>query len=945
MKKEFTSLFIRRPIAATLLCFGVSLFGLLAFFFLPVSPLPQVEFPVISVQATLPGASPFIVASSVASPLEQYLGQISGVTEMTSTSKLGSTRINIMFDLTRDPNSAARDVQAALIAARSKLPSNMLKQPSYKIVNPADFPIMIIAITSKVYDRAQMYDVTSSILQQKISQIDGVGQVMVGGGSLPAIRVEANTSLLNSYGLSISDIKNTIQNANSFMPKGQIHTSTHSYEITSNDQLFDQKEYEDLVVSYKNNTPVFLKNVSKVSSFVEDIRNDGALDGNSCVVLIVFKEPNSNIIETNKRIYDSLAYLKASIPSTMDLTVVLDRSESIKESLWEVNKTLLLSILLVALTTYIFLGSFYDSLISSTVLPIALLGTFGIMYLVGFSLNTLTMMALTISTGFIIDDAVVVLENIKSHMEKGMSAFNAALLGAKEVTFTVFSMSLSLIAVFIPILLMPGIVGRLFREFSATLSIAILLSMILSFLLTPVLSSKVLKNVNLKDVKPFKFYTMLYNLHKKVLAWSLRHQVIIILITLASLGLSVVLFILIPKSFFPLQDTGRIMGSIQAEQDMSFDQVQKNFRKFMEMSKDEPSIQHVVGYAGGANAVGNNGLMFFALKPLEERKESVFEVVEHLKKRFKNIAGINVYLIPGQEIMFGARSNNAMYQFTLSSFDMDLLNEWTPKLQEALRFIPGIIDVNSDQMTKGLEILVDIDRKKATYYGLSSQEINTALYNYFGQSQIATLYKPINQYHVVLGALEQDTKSPKILSQLFLTNSAGLKIPLSTIAKISSNQTLLQVTHQAGVASATLSFNLKKGYSLGNIVELIQEKISEIGLPQNYIKANFQGNAKIFQSTTASQSVLILGAILCIYVVLGILYESALHPLTILSTLPTAVIGGLIGLYVMGLDFSIMGLVGLLLLIGIVKKNAIMMIDFAITEQRKHSCPPLVAIH
>jgi multidrug efflux pump len=938
--------FTNRPIGTTLLAIGVAIFGMVAFRFLPVAPLPQIEFPTITVSASLPGASPETMATSVATPLERQLGQIAGVTELTSVSKLGSMRITAQFDINRDINGAARDVQAAIIAARSNLPINLPARPNYRIVNPADAPIMLVALTSSVYSRGQMYDVASSVLQQKFSQVDGVGQVIVGGSSLPAVRVELNPDLLNHYNISLQEVKSAINNTNVNQPKGQLNNHIHSSDIMTNDQLFDAKSYKPVIVRYQNNAPVRLMDIGDVVDSVEDIRNAGISDGEPSVVLIIYKEPGSNIIETVDRLYKALDEIKAAVPAVINLTVTMDRTETIRTSLLNVELTLILSILLVIAVIYFFLANARAAFIPSIVMPITIAGTFGIMYLCNFSLNNLSLMALTISTGFIVDDAVVVLENIERYIEAGLKPFKAAIMGAKEVTFTVLSMSSSLIAVFIPILLMGGIVGRLFREFALTLSIAILVSLVVSLTVTPMMSAFMLKPLRHSKKKGgFVTTERLKTRYRKTLKWALRHQAVMLSITFSTIILNVCLFVVIPKGFFPLQDTGKIVCSIQTQQDMSFTELEKKLKTFVKVIREDPAVNHVSGFAGGPSAIGSSGSLYISLKPRGERDATVFQVIDRLRKQLSTMSGATLYMQASQELVIGGRSGNALFQYTLIAYDLPVLNKWAPVVQSRLAKLPGMADLNSDQQNNGLEVYLTYDRDAISRFNVTAQQMDDALYSAFGQNQVSTMYTAMNQYHVVMEVAPKYWQYPDTLKKLFITNSKGQSIPLSVLAQFQPSSTLLTVNHQGQFPSATFSFNLLPGFSLGDIVNDITKAIDDLKLPIGVIQGTFRGTAQAFQQSLSSEPYLILTALLVIYIVLGMLYESMIHPWTILSTLPSAGVGALLALMLTGNELSIIGLIGILLLIGLVKKNAIMMIDFAIEIRRRQHKSPMAAIY
>lgn len=937
--------FIYRPIATSLLALGLTIGGIVAFKLLPVSPLPQIDFPTINVQASLPGASPEIMATSVATPLERQLGRIAGITEMTSTSSRGSTRIVVQFDLNRQIDGAARDVQAAINASLSQLPIDLPGLPTYRKVNPADAPIMIIALTSDVYTTGQMYDSASTILQQKLSQIEGVGQVLVGGSSLPAVRIELNPTSLNSYDIGLESVRNTIANSNANRPKGSFKNNQIESEIIANDQLFEPNDYLPLVIKYQDNRAVRVKDVAEVIKSVEDIRNAGLSDTKPAVVLVVFKQPGVNIIETVDRIKNTLPYLSASIPKAIDLTVVMDRTTTIRASLHDVELTLIISILLVVTVVYLFLANARAALIPSVAVPLSLLGTFACMYLLGFTLDNLSLMALTISTGFVVDDAVVVLENISRHIEAGMKPLSAALKGAKEVGFTVLSMSTSLIAVFIPILLMGGIVGRLFREFALTLSIAILMSLIVSITITPMMVAYILKpksKINKSKSLMLKKYRHGY---KKCLAWALRHDKFMLYLSLITVILTIVLFIIIPKGFFPQQDTGRITAQIQAEQNMSFQNIQQKLHQFIDIVYHDPAVEHVVGFVGGnSSAGGNTGSMYITLKPLKERGINADEVIARLRKNIRKITGATVYMQAAQDLVIGGRTGNAQFQYTLSAEKLNDLNLWAPIILKKMTGLPGVLDVNSDQRNDGLQIFVTYDRETASRFGINANIIDNTLYDAFGQRQVSTLYTALNQYHVVMEVAPQYWQNPEILNDIYIMNQQGNRVPLSAFAQFAPSSTLLAVNHQNQFPSATLSFNLQPGLSLGDAVQSIQDTVSNLNLPAN-IQGKFSGTAEAFQASLKNQPYLIFTAILAVYIVLGILYESLIHPITILSTLPSAGLGALLALLICGIDLNIIALIGIILLIGIVKKNAIMMIDFAIHLEREHGKTPIAAIY
>ncbi|MGB6976895.1 MAG: multidrug efflux RND transporter permease subunit [Gammaproteobacteria bacterium] len=920
--------FIKRPIGTALLALGIAIAGIVAFNFLPVAPLPQVDFPTIAVTALLPGASPEIMATSVATPLERQLGRIAGITEMTSASTLGTTRITVQFDLTRNIDGAARDVQAAINAASSQLPTNLPSSPTYRKVNPADAPIMIVALTSDTFTRGQLYDVASSILQQKLSQIEGIGQVIVGGSSLPAVRVELNPTILNKYGIGLNNVSSALAAANVNEPKGQLTNATISTNIITNDQLYHAYQYRPLIIAYHNNSPVRISDVGQVNDSVEDLRNAGLFNGKPAVILVLFKQPGANVIETTDRIRAIIPVLKASIPAAINMPIAMDRTATIRASLHDVELTLLIAVILVILVTYLFLGNFRAMLIPGVAVPLSLLGTFGMMYLLGFSLDNLSLMALTISTGFVVDDAVVVLENTSRHVELGTPPIPAALAGANEVGFTVLSMSTSLIAVFIPILLMGGIVGRLFREFAITLSSAILVSLLVSLTVTPMMCSRLLKPKELE--KPNR-YTQVFGFirkkYERTLRWVLNHAWLMFIATAITLSLSIFLYIVVPKGFFPQQDTGRIVGSIQADQDISFQSMSQKLYALVKIVEQDPAVATVVGFVGGT--VTNAGTMYITLKPLSERNASVDGVINRLRGKLTAVPGAALYLQAAQDLLIGGRQGNAQFQYTLSADNLQDLNAWAPRVLAQVIKLPGISDVNSDQRDRGLQEFVTIDYDTAARFGITTQLITQTLYHAFGQSQVSTMYTQRNQYHVVMEVAPRFWQRPETLNDIYVLSPAGNEVPLAAISHFAPSATLLAVNHLGQAPAATLSFNLLPDVALGEAVTRINETVAAIHLPAT-IRGRFQGTAQAFQASLANEPYLILTALLAVYIVLGILYESTFHPITILSTLPSAGVGALLALLMSGTELNIIGLIGIILLIGIVKKNAIMMIDFAL---------------
>ena len=943
---NLTEPFIRRPVATTLLTAGITLAGAAAFGLLPVAPLPQVDYPTISVQAQLPGASPEVMAATVATPLERALGRIAGVTEMTSSSSLGNARITLQFDLNRDIDGAARDVQAAINAARSQLPTSLPRNPTYRKVNPADAPIMILALTSDTMDRGQLYDAASTILAQRISQVSGVGQVTVGGASLPAVRVELNPTALNSYGIALDDVRAALAAANANRPKGSVEDGDRHWQIQANDQAKKASEYIPLIVAYRNGAAVRLSDVGDVVDSVEDLRNAGSSNGKPSVLLIINRQPNANIIETVERVRDLMPLLRASIPRAINLDVVLERTSTIRASLREVERTLLIAMALVILVVFAFLRNARATLIPAVAVPVSLVTTFGVMYLCGFSLNNLSLMALTIATGFVVDDAIVVLENVSRHIERGLTPFQAALLGAKQVSFTVLSMSLSLIAVFIPILLMGGIVGRLFREFAVTLSVAILVSLVVSLTTTPMMCARLLKapgerrpgRLFMASERAFKWMLAEY---EASLSWALRHPRLMMLLLAATIGLNVLLYIVIPKGFFPQQDTGRMIGSIQADQGISFQAMRQKLADFIEIVRSDPAVENVVGFTGGGQR--NSGFMFLSLKPLKERKVSADQVVARLRPRLAQEPGANLFLIPVQDIRVGGRQANAQYQFTLQADDLSDLRTWEPRVRQALSDLPELADVNTDQQEKGLQTLVTIDRPTAARMGLTPKMIDTTLYNAFGQAQVSTIYQALNQYHVVMEVAPQYWQSPEALNGVYVLSPTKGQVPLNTIARYEPSTAPLAVNHQGQFVASTISFNLPVGVSIGQATTAINDAMALIGVPTT-VHGSFQGTARAFQASLDSQPWLVLAALIAVYIVLGILYENTIHPITILSTLPSAGVGALLALMAFRTEFSIIALIGVILLIGIVKKNAIMMIDFAIEAERNEGKRPEEAI-
>ncbi len=876
------------------------------------------------------------MAATVATPLERSLGRIAGVTEMTSQSSLSSTRITLQFDLSRDIDGAARDVQAAINAARNLLPTGLPSNPTYRKVNPADAPIMILTLTSETMTQGQMYDAASTILAQKLSQIEGVGQVTVGGSSLPAVRVELNPQALNKYGIALEDVRAALASANANRPKGSVEDGDRHWQIYANDQAKTAAEYLPLVIAYRNGSAVRLPDVAEVVDSVQDLRNAGMANGKPSVLVIINRQPNANIIETVDRVSELLPSLRASIPSAINLATAMERTTTIRASLRDVGRSLTISVILVILVVYLFLRDGRATAIPSVAVPVSLIGTLGVMYLAGFSINNFTLMALTIATGFVVDDAIVVLENTSRHIEKGMAPFAAALQGAREVGFTVMSMSLSLIAVFIPILLMGGIVGRLFREFAVTLSVAILISLVVSLTTTPMMCARLLRPPQERKSSRLgqwseRTYQSMVDAYGRALAWGLRNGGIVMLVLLATVCLNIYLYVIIPKGFFPQQDTGRLIGGIQADQSISFQAMRQKLADFMTIVGSDPAVENVVGFTGGARR--NSGTMFVALKPLSQRKETADQVIARLRGKLAKEPGANLFLQPVQDIRIGGRSANAQYQFTLQADDLGDLRAWETKIRAALSSLPELADVNTDQEDKGLQTSLTIDRDAATRLGVTPRMIDTTLNDLFGQRQVSTIYAQLNQYHVVMEAAPQFWQSPDTLKTVYVSTSTGAQVPLSAFATYGPTNTALGVNHQGQFVASTISFNLAPNVSLSQATRAVEAELARIGVPDT-VRGSFQGSARAFQDSLKSQPWLILLALITLYIVLGVLYESYVHPITILSTLPSAGVGALLALMLFGTDFTIIAFIGVILLIGIVKKNAIMMIDFALEGER-----------
>ena len=942
--------FVHRPVATTLLTVAIALAGAVAFRILPVSPLPQVDFPTISVSAGLPGASPETMASSVATPLERQFGRIAAVTEMTSSSTLGSCSITLQFDLNRNIDAAARDVQAAIAAARGYLPTNLPSNPSYRKVNPADSPIFMIALTSDTLSKGQMYDSASTIMAQKLAQVQGVGQVGVGGSALPGVRVELNPTALNKYGIGLEQVRSALASANANTPKGHFSDGQRMFEIGANDQLFNAIDYKPLLIAYHNGSAVRVSDVGDVVDSVEDLRNAGYVNGKPSVLVIIFRQPGANIIETVDRVRAVLPQIHASIPAAINMRIAMDQTQTIRASVHDVERTLLISVGLVVLVVFVFLKNVRSTFIPSIAVPVSLLGTFGVMYLFGYSLDNLSLMALTISTGFVVDDAIVVIENITRYLEKGLDPFAAALKGAQEIGSTVITMSISLIAVFIPLLLMGGIVGRLLREFAVTLSAAIGVSMVVSLTATPMMCAHLLREHETHGWlynRVEDLFTWVVNLYGKVLSLVLRHSFVTLLVLFATLGLNVYLFLLVPKGFFPQQDTGRMNGQILADQDTSFQSMDKTLLQMVNIVAADPAVDTVNGFTGGGGGGGastlNQGRMFISLKPLAERKITVDYIMQRLRPKLARIPGATLYLQASQDVRVGGRNSAALYQFTMRGDNVQDLIEYAPKMFAQLKTIPIIVDVNTDQQNRGLQSMVVYDRQSAARFGISPQLIDNTLYDAFGQRQVSTMYKSLNQYHVVMEAAPQYWQNPETLRDIYIKSPSGKQVPLNAIAHYGPTVAPLSVNHQGLFPCVTMSFNLQPGVALGDAELAIDEASRKIGLPIT-IQTGYSGTAAAFTDSLNSEPYLIAAALAAVYLMLGILYESYIHPVTILSTLPSAGVGAFLALILTKTDLSIISMIGVILLIGLVKKNGILIVDFAIAAERNEHKSPRDAI-
>ncbi len=941
--------FIRRPVATSLLTAAIVLAGAIAYRYLPVAPLPEVEFPTISVQANLPGANPETIASAVATPLERQFGRIAGVTEMTSTSLGGSTTITLQFDLSRNIDAAARDVQAAINAASGELPTNLPSLPTYRKINPADAPILILAVRSSVMPLSHVYDLSDSIIAQKLSQVEGVGQVFVGGSARPAVRVELNPATLANYGIGLEDVRTALGEVNSNEPKGAVADSIERWTIEDNSQLFDADHYRAVIVAYHNGAPVRLGDIAQVHDAVEDIRVAGLQNSKPCVVVIVNRQPGANIVGTVDRVRALLPEVQASIPASVELAVASDRTTTIRASVRDIQITLLITVVLVVLVIFVFLRNVRATLIPAVAVPVSLIGTFGVMYLRGYSVDNLSLMALTISTGFVVDDAIVVIENIMRYHEAGLPPYEAALRGSREIGFTVVSMSLSLIAVFIPILMMAGIVGRLFREFAVTLSVAVLMSLCISLTATPMLCAKFLRPVKKEGHNWIyrlneRWFSKLLAGYDRGLRWVLDHQPLTLGITLATVVLNVALYYYVPKGFFPQQDNGTINGSIQASQDISFDAMRVKQKQYSDIVMADPAVASVVTFVGGTGGTTNNGRMYIALKPLSERKVNAGQVIDRLRKKLAIVPGATLYLQANQDIRVGGRASNSQYQYTLESEDLAALDTWAPRMLEKLKTLPQLRDASTDQQDKGLQARLVIDRDTAYRLGLDAATIDNTLYDAFGQRQVSTVFTQLNEYHLVMEVDPAYQQNPDSLRSIYVRSTNGTSVPLSAFTHFVPGTTALAVNHQGQFPAVTLSFNLAPGVALGQAVDAVNAAEREVGLPAS-IHATFQGTAQAFQTSLRNEPLLILAALIAVYIVLGMLYESYIHPVTILSTLPSAGVGAILALLLCRMDLSVIAIVGIILLIGIVKKNAIMMIDFALDAERREGKPPRDAIY
>ena len=939
--------FIRRPIATSLLTAAILIAGGASYYFLPVAPIPLVEFPTISVHAGLPGASPETLASAVATPLERQFGRIAGITQMTSSSQLGSTGIALQFDLDRNVDAAARDVQAAINAAAGQLPADLPSLPNYRKTNPADMPVMILAMWSDTYSIGQIYDVADSIVAQKIAQVKGVGQVNFGGGAQPAVRVDVNPMALAQYGIGLEDVRTALRAANVNSPKGAIEGQGNRWTLSATDQLFKADQYGPLIVAYRKGAPVRLRDVALVTEGIADLRNAGYANGHPAVTLDIVRAPVSNMIDTVEHITALMPELRASIPPAVNIKIIADKTVTIRASIHEIEFTLVLTVVLVVMAIFLFLRNIWATAIPSIALPLSLIGTFGIMYLLGYTIDNLSLLALAISTGFVVDDAIVVIENIARFLEEGYSPMEAALEGSGEIGFTVLSMSTSLVAVFIPILLMGGIVGRLFREFAVTMTAAIAVSLCVSLTTTPMMCARFLKPESEKRHGRIfraseRVFQWALNAYAYGLRWVLKHQPFMLALTGATVCLSVYLYIIIPKGFFPQQDTGRMTGTIVGAQDMSFVSMQQKLEQFLDILQSDPAVGDTMGSTGGG--AENTGSVRVDLKPLAQRKANVFQIITRLRRKLATVPGATLTLQPYQDIQIGARQGAAQFQYTLQSDSVRDLEDWGPMVVAEMRQLPSLRDISTDQQDRGLQASLVVDRDTASRLGIPQQVIDNTLYDAFGQRQVSTIYTQLNQYHVVMEVDPRFQQSTDAIEQLYVRSSNGMQVPLSTFSHFEQKTAALRINHQGQFPAVTISFNLGEGVALGDAVREIEAAMMKIGLPSS-ILASFQGSAQAFQSSLATEPWLILAAVVTVYLVLGMLYESYIHPLTILSTIPSAGVGALLALMICKKELSVIALVGIILLIGIVKKNAIMMIDFALDAERKKGLSPEDAIY
>ncbi len=1010
---NIVALFIRRRIATTLLALGLGMAGMTAYTLLPVSPFPNIDIPTIVVNASMPGASPEIMASSVATPLERHLGTIAGVDEMTSRSNVNSTQIVLQFDINRDINGAARNVQAAINAARADLPAALRSNPTYRKFNPADFPIMILAMTSKTLSPGQIYDQASNIIQQKLSQVSGVGDVSLNGASLPAVRIELNPRALFKYGIGLADVRAAISAANANTPKGDIQQGEQTLQVYANDVASAASDYRTLIIAYRNGSAVRLQDVAEVVDGVENVRNLGTFNGQPAVLVNITKQPGANVIEVVDMIRTMMPELQAALPAAIQLGTLMDTTNSIRNSVHDVEMTLIIATILVILVVFLFLRNFKATLVPTVCVPLTLLGTFGVMYLLGFSLNNFSLMALIVSTGFVVDNTIVVLENVTRHLEAGKSRMQAALQGAQEVTFTVISMSISLVAVFFPVLLLGGLVGRIFHEFAITLTVAIIISMVISLTLTPMMCAYLDFSVE-EDKNPLmawsrKSFNWMQDFYRRTLDWSLGNPKTIVIMVFLAIGLNFYLISIVPKGFFPSTDEGTMQGGLRADQSISFQAMQKKFMQFIEIIRSDPAVATVGGFAGGGAA--NSGNVFVTLKPPAERGLSTDEVIDRLRPKLEKVAGARLFLRAGGQIGGGGRGGNGSQQYTVQADSLEELNRWVPRITDALQQVPELTDVNSDQQDKGLQVDMKVDRATAARLGLNIAQVNNALYDAFGQRQVSTIYKDKNQYKVIMEVAPKFWQSPETLRDIYISTSGGsvsgtqstagaggaftaqrsatasttttantdaasqaaeavrnqqlnaltasvrgggstgasvstrvsTMVPLAAVASFGPGTTPLAVNHQGPFVATTFSFNLPAGESLGNAVTAINRTMAQINVPIN-VHGEFAGNARQLQRSFQNMPFLLLAAILTIYITLGILYESLIHPITIISTLPSAGVGAVLALLMFNTQFDLIAMIGVILLIGIVKKNAIIMIDFAIDLQRREGLSPQDAI-